>query len=79
MTKKRSQWTSPCRNAPETVLPYHIVRGYRQEYTDAPHLLAPLRVHDARPRRNGAREKGNEFSSAHAAPPEAKVHRLTQH
>src|SRR5262249_34851722 len=43
-------------------------------------VLALLRAHDARPCRNGAREKGNEFSSAHAAPPpEAKVHRLTQH
>src|SRR5262249_49279482 len=59
-----AQWAEPLQERPETILPYRIVRGCRQEDTDAPRVLALLRAHEARPCRNGARAKGNRFSSA---------------
>src|SRR4029077_17687045 len=58
-----AQLLQPLQERPDAGLKFRIVRGYGQEYADAPHRLRLLRARSQWPRRRRAAEQRDELAS----------------
>jgi hypothetical protein len=57
----------------EAGLKFWIIRGARQQYADASHLLALLRACGERPRYRPTAEQRDELAPPHSSPPRLRT------
>src|SRR4029077_10808687 len=61
-----AQLLQPLQERPDAGLKFRIVRGYGQEYADAPHRLRLLRARSEWPRRRRAPDQRDELAPPHS-------------